>query len=318
MAHTVKSEIRSPANELRKALDEAERLAPQLSGENVERFLTLLDQIQEQLTRLEEEGMDVRPEEGRWTGLLGRLRRDPGAVVKAAREAGGLESLRAAHPPAQGPWWHLDAEVARRRRRLFKRLGTGLAILAGILAILVLIFRTVLAPDPQVVLVSNTLTSVEDLAFRGEYRQALAELEAAQAQLDEPDPDLLIWEAVLAEQLQDEGRAQAALESARQLLDQEREVLLWSNLGSRRLLVGNLDGAKAAAQRAVQLAPDDPQGYFVLGAVAEAQGDIPTAISYFEKTFQLAQERDPQLAVISRVRMGQLLQQLQPPLTPTP
>ena len=318
MAHTVASEIRSPANELRKALDQAERLAPQLNGENVERFLTLLDQIQEQFTRLEGEGVDLRPERGRWSGLLGRLQRDPGAVVKAAREAGGLERLRAAHPPAQNPWWRLDAEMARRRRRLFRRLGVGLAILAGILALLVLAFRTVLAPDPQVVLVSNTLTSVEDLAFRGEFRQALDELEAAQAQLDAPDPDLLIWEVVLAEQLQDSERAQAALDQARQILGGQREVLLWSNLSSRRLLVGDLAGARAAAEQAIQLDPEQPQGYFVLGAVAEAEGDIPTAISYFEKTFQLAQERDPQLAVISRVRMGQLLQRLQPSLTPTP
>ena len=36
--------------------------------------------------------------------------------------------------------------------------------------------------------------------------------------------------------------------------------------------------------------------------------DIPTAIAMFDRTFALAEEENAQLAVIARVRMGNLLQ----------
>ena len=52
----------------------------------------------------------------------------------------------------------------------------------------------------------------------------------------------------------------------------------------------------------------DPQGYFLLASVAEMKGDTVCAVDLFEETFQLAADGNPQLAVIARVRMGNLLQ----------
>ena len=51
-----------------------------------------------------------------------------------------------------------------------------------------------------------------------------------------------------------------------------------------------------------------PQGYFLLGTVAEVGGDTGAAIDVFEKTFQLAADSNTQLAAIARIRMGTLLQ----------
>jgi Flp pilus assembly protein TadD len=93
-------------------------------------------------------------------------------------------------------------------------------------------------------------------------------------------------------------------------------------LGNNRMRVGDVEGAFEAAEQAQALNPDEPQVYFLLGSIAEIQGDLPTAISYFDQTFQLAEGSNPQLAVIARVRMGQLMQNPgsmnSPAATPTP
>jgi tetratricopeptide (TPR) repeat protein len=320
MAHAVKTETQSPANELRNAIDLAERLAPQLSSENVEQFLCYLDRIDELFEQLQSDGIDLRPEMARWEGLAGRLRRDPGAVVKAARSLGGMEALRRRHSPLpEAWWWRLDAEVARRRRQMLKRIGVVLGVIAGIVLVIAIALNTFLAPDPNVVLVSNTVSAIEDLVAQGQIDEAMKEVEAVERQLPEPDLELLLWKVVLAEQQGDTQKANVTLAEAFRLAEPGTEAVIWANLATRRLLANDIDGARAAGEKAVEVAPDEAQGYFVLGAVAEAQGDVARAIDYFEKTFELAQDKDPQLAVIARVRMGQLMQRVDPfaGITPT-
>ena len=78
---------------------------------------------------------------------------------------------------------------------------------------------------------------------------------------------------------------------------------------------GDLEGAEAAADHALEISPSEAQAFFLLAGIAEARGDFLTAIDLFNKTFDLAEADNPQLAVIAKVRMGQLLQS--PPAAPT-
>ncbi|HMN27246.1 MAG TPA: tetratricopeptide repeat protein, partial [Caldilineaceae bacterium] len=160
------------------------------------------------------------------------------------------------------------------------------------------------------VLLVNANADIEQLASEHKWAEAMQAVERAQQQLPN-EPELLVWETVLAEQLGDTKRAEAALERARQSLPGQ-EVALWTMIGNQRLTIGNVEGAEAAAHEALRLAPDDPQANFLLGSVAEAKGDIPTAIDQFNRVFDLAEQSNPQLAVIARVRMGNLMQQVQP------
>jgi tetratricopeptide (TPR) repeat protein len=121
----------------------------------------------------------------------------------------------------------------------------------------------------------------------------------------------VIWEGVLHEQLGETDQAQASLAHAQELMA-DQPAMYWITLGNDRLQAGNLDGAEAAGNQALVLKPDDAQATFLLGGVAEARGDNAKAIELFDKTFQLAQKDNPQLAVIARVRMGQLMQQVSP------
>jgi hypothetical protein len=308
MAYSIKEQLHNPVVQLRDDLSEAERLAPQLNGENVERFLLLLDQIEELFTVIEGSGMDLRPERTRQIALHSRLERLPGQVVSAAARAGGLKRLRAEHPPAEHFWWHLDQLVAERRWQTGRSLLITVGSIVLVLGLLYYAVETFFPPDPDVLLVSGATGSLHELAMEGEWEEALLLIEVTKAQMTRPDAELLIWEGVVREQLGMDAESELALAEARELVGEENEALFWVNLGNVRLMATDVAGAEAAAAQALAIAPEEPQVYFLLANVAESQGNMIEAIENYERTFELAADTNPQLAVISRVRLGTLLQ----------
>ena len=308
MAYSVREERQSLPNSLREDLAQAERVIVQVRRDNVAPFLQLLDRIEDRFGQLEASGVDLRPEYTRWTSLHSKLQREAGRVVRAANLAGGLEKLRQNNAPARGAWWHLDTVVAANRRHLIRRWSISVGTIAILLVIIWALLTYVFPPDPNIVIVSEATSSLQQLAFEARWQEALAVIDEAKAQLTEADVELLIWEAVIAEKVGQTSRAQEALSAAKARIAAGQQSAYWWTLGSIRLSVGDVEEARAAGDEALALDPNDPQGYFLLASVAELEGDTITAIDLLEKTFELAADGNPQLAVIARVRMGNLLQ----------
>ncbi|MEZ4737229.1 MAG: tetratricopeptide repeat protein [Caldilineaceae bacterium] len=306
MAYSVETKATSPANLLREKLDRAEREVVKLDATNVESYLLLLDQIEQQLTELIANETDLRPELGRWDSLTSRLRSQPGPLVAAATKAGGLARLRQKHPPAEEFWWHLDKEVMQRRAQTVRRMLTTVLLLVVVLGGGWWALNTFFPPNPDAVRMLETNSQLEELIAQQRWEEALAIIETAQQELPN-EPELILWEVVFAEQLGETERAQQALARAQALLP-EQPVELWVQLGNQRLQVGDFAGAQAAGNEALALDPESAQATFLLGSVAEMTNDIATAIEMFDRTFTLAEDENPQLAVIARVRMGNLLQ----------
>lgn len=310
MAHAIESRAHSPANELRDRLDKAERQVVGLNGANIEEFLLLLDKIEQMFEEFSQSSADLRPEQSRWDSLLSRISSKPRPLVNAARSAGGLAALRANHPPAENFWWHLDKEVSQRQRTaIIRAVVTALVIVTVVVGGLWAVDK-IFPPDQRAVALVNTNAGLDPYIAEQRWDEALQVIEQAKASLPD-EPELYIWEGVLAEQAGDQERAQAALARAQELLPGQLTDF-WVLVGNRRMQVGNLDGAAAAANEALAIDPNNAQAHFLLGGVAEAAGDTQTAISEFNLVFELAEESDPSLAVIARVRMGTLLQQVNP------
>ncbi|MCY3993988.1 MAG: hypothetical protein OXF50_22380 [Caldilineaceae bacterium] len=308
MAYSVREERQSLAVSLREDLAEAERMIVQLRRHNVEQFLQLLDLIEERFLELESYGLDLRPEYTRWASLHSKLRREAGRIVRVIDVAGGLDTLRQANPPAEGFWWRLDAVVAESRRRLLRRLGITLGTIVALLVVVWVLLTFVFPPDPNTVVASEAISTLQQLAFEGRWEEALAVIEEAVSRLTQPDAELLIWEGVIRGKLGQDERAREALAEAKSLVPPGKLVAYWWSLGSVQLSVGDVEDARTAGFEAIGLDNSDPQGYFLLASVAEVTGDTVCAVDLFEETFQLAADSNPQLAVIARVRMGNLLQ----------
>lgn len=308
MAYSIKENLRNPIMQLRDDLDRAERLAPQLTGENVESFLQLLDRIEAQFTLLESDELDLRSERSRQISLHNRLDRLPNSVVSAAARAGGMAKLRTQNPPAANFWWHLDERIAAERQRTLRRL---IITVGGVILLLVGIYfavETFFPPDPNVLLVNDASNVLPDLAAEGRWEEALALIDQTKAQLTQPSAEILIWESVIAERSGLAERAEDALSQAQALIGPDEQTLFWITLGNTRVLAQDLEGGELAAQSALDLDPNEPQALFLLGNIAESRGEFLQAVDYYERTFQYAADSNPQLAVISRVRLGTLLQ----------
>lgn len=278
-----------------------------VNEETVEELLALFDQIEGLLVELSANAIDLRPERVRWGSLQNRIYSKPTPITRAAARAGGLASLRAKHPPAEGDWWRLDSLVLERRRKSLIRTAATLLIVVGGGALLFWAINTIFPPDPAAVLMVETTADLDIFVRDQQWDGALEQVEATLEQLPD-EPELWIWKTVLHERLgESEQAAQASAEAQELLADNLGQF--WNVLGNTRFRVGDLAGAEDAANQALALNPDDAQAYFLLGGVAEAQGDIQTAMDMFNKTYELAEDSNPELAVIARVRLGQMLQQ---------
>lgn len=306
MAYSVDSRANNPANQLRDALDAVERLIITPSAQTAEDILIQLDNIEANLEELVVSGMDVRSEESRWQSLLSRISSRPEPLAAAARSAGGMSTLRAKHPPADSFWWHLDQMVRQKRTRSIRRMMVSLVTIVGGLLLIYWAINFFFPPDPATIARINATSEIERAVIEGDNAAAMAVVEEAKTTLPD-EPEILLWEVVLAEQMGDEERAQSVLAQVQELLADNPEGL-WITLGNQRLLAADLEGAKAAANEIVAINPDNGQAYFLLGGAAEAEGDILAAIDYFGKTADLTEEDNPQLSVIAKVRLGQLLQ----------
>jgi cytochrome c-type biogenesis protein CcmH/NrfG len=173
-------------------------------------------------------------------------------------------------------------------------------------------------PDPDALLLMDANTQIDQHLRAQDFQGALDVVETTRATLPD-DPELLSWVVALAEQTGDSKQAQTALARLEQVLA-EQPADVWLSVGERRLAVGDLEGAETATRKAQELEPNNPQVYFLLANVAEYRGDYTAALDLFEQTYTLAEQSNPQLAAIARIRMGSLMQrgpQQGPPPEPT-
>jgi len=306
MAYFVDTKANSPANSLREALDQAERQIVSIDATNVEAYLLLLDQIKARFAAFTAEEADVRPEWSRWDSLTSRLSSQPDPLVTAAAKVGGLAALRQKHPPAEDFWWHLDKEVMQRRMNTLRRTVTTLVTVVVIAVGGWWAINTFFPPNPEAVRMMEANSDLEALIGEQRWAEALTVVETAQQDLPN-EPELILWEVVLAEQLGDKARAQAALDRVNATFPDQKVGLL-VQLGNQRLQVGDFLGAQDVGKEALTLDPNSAEATFLLGSIAESTNDVAFAIDMFDRTFALAEADNPQLAVIARVRMGNLMQ----------
>jgi len=320
MAYAVESQSTTPANAIREALSTAERLVVSISAQNVEEFLVLLDEIEHSLEELELQDFDLRSEQVRWEGLLRRLSSNPGPVASAAASAGGMNVLRDKHLPAESFWWHLDAEVTKRRWTSIRKALQTLILVALVVGGGVWAINRFFPADPEALLMVEAQSQLDQHILQNDWEAALGVVDETR-QLLPDQPEMMIWEAVLAEQSGDQARAEASLAEAQAEMADELEYM-WTTTGNYRLMVGDLDGSEEAANTALEVNPESAPAFFLLANVADMRGERMDAIDLFEKVFELAEDDNPQLAVIAKVRMGQLMQQFDvfepsPPITET-
>lgn len=300
------TESLSDAAKLRDQLNELEKLLVKVNSQTVERTLQLLDSAWLLKEDLRERGVDLKAEDGQWAGFEFRLSETAGEIVKAANAHGGMARLRPSLAQTDGFWWTLDElHAAQTRRTLFRwlRLAGGIAVLG--IAVWVLV-TYVFPPDPNAVLITDIGYDIEKAVDIRDWDTAWTVVQAG-LESSGNATEVLLWAAVIAERR--DNPEQAADYVAEALSDPDIPPYnIWVTLGTNRLRAGDPDGAECAAYAALETDPENAQAHFLIASVAEAMGDAQRAVDYFNKTYDLAADGQPQLQVIARVRLGYLMQ----------
>ena len=136
-ARELRPRTRTQVDALRDSLTELERNLPTLKGmgQRTVELLHRLDTVHDDMTRLQEQGVDLRSEHTRLESIEEGLRGDRISVfVREIARTAGWDTIRASAVPERDRWWwYLDEELAQQRRSVLRRrlLRGGIILLAA-------------------------------------------------------------------------------------------------------------------------------------------------------------------------------------------
>jgi cytochrome c-type biogenesis protein CcmH/NrfG len=324
MAQAIQEEQVTPADELRSLLTETEKLVANVptNGEKNSQLLQNMDGLAELWPRLEEAGVDLRPEAGRWETIQAGTYRQAGRIVRALGPFGGLPALRARQGLPQEPaqpaaaiedeerwWWYLDLIVRRKRVRTLRRVAGGAVIVVAALVVLNFAFNKLFPIDPKVRdSQSQQMTGQQIVQQGGDVQKALANFQQA-AQLTPGDPDPWIWMGVAEEKLGRATEAQAAYAKARPL--EKDEIMFFLARAQAYLSFAMPDKAQADLNAIFAQDPENPQGHYLQASIYEDQGQMTKAADELERTSTYAEKRNQtELTAMARYRMAMVIQSL--------
>ncbi|MDW8351089.1 MAG: tetratricopeptide repeat protein [Anaerolineae bacterium] len=293
--------ILNEADALRALIAECEKTLVSVNPGNVRALLTNVAEAHRLLDELCASGADMRAEQVRIQSVEERMIGQAGAIVAAAGGSRAFAELRRAiAPDLQAPWWALEQVVAAHRRRRLKQLAAGLAVLA-VIGLVGLLLRDVLFPPNPV---GDALFAVQAALRDGDRMRALQAiergLEAAPA-----NPTLLVWKGALLEQ-QNDPAGLAAFDSARAAMG-EKDFLI--ERAQAYLILGENDRVIADMTRLIESEPQPAEAYYMRATAYENKNQLWQAIQDLEAAAQIAQRTgNDTLFATARVRMGILIQ----------
>lgn len=314
MARAIPQEPITPADELRVLLTESEKQVVNLrhSGERALGLLQNLDRLAELWPQLEAQGVDLKPEAGRWETLQATVQKNAPALLAELRAVGGLPAARAArHPDGGAAWWWNLAEAARSKAR--RRQVRTAAIVVGVAVVavaLVLALRALFPVDPAVEAARGYQNAGQrKIDEQGDYAGALADFEAAANTLPS-DVENWIRLGCVQQKLGDEAAAAESFGEARSLLRSDVELrLLRATVFTDFLMLAE---AQADLDAVLAVEPDNPLAYYYLATVYETRGQDQEAITALGRASELAEQaKQAELSVMARYRIGVLMQRAQ-------
>lgn len=277
---------------LRHALTTAEPFALVFHEQpgGAQRFLGLLDQIHDLAAQCTHAGFDIASEQVRVVALNARALRDAERFMRAYGNA---------PIPADSYFGPQLRDLAIQRQKTRSRsIVTIIALVLTIIGIIAYVVWT----TPE----SPNTTLILNAAISEDHAKAL-QIAKAQAQQFPTDSETLVWLSVLSALQDDQPAAQVAWQRA--IKNSENPESLIYLRGNDLLLVGEYDQASADATTLQASSTTQPEGLFLAAGVAEARGDVKTAIELMRQTADAAEAAGRgEFAVMARIRMGGLMQ----------
>lgn len=287
----------SPADRLRtelKLLEDRAVTLPKQNKKSLVDYLTHMDKCAELFSQLNKiKGTNTVAEQGRWDTVQKHFFRRAKIFYHTL---GGKSALIALRPKTaradSNPWWFLNDFVAVQRAKARKRAFIISGIMGAIIAVLIILFNTVLKPDPAVIAKTRHFdAALEALTQKQGYAAALNEIDQALVALPN-DTDSLVFKGELLLKLGRNAEAESVFSQATALSTTPDAIPLAR--GSILFQMGDIDGSLVQTQRVLEINPDSAEGWFLAGQIYLQQKKSGNAYNAFSRAADLAfaQEND--------------------------
>lgn len=269
--------------------------------QDIVKMLTLRDEMEELLIKLEKKGTDLAAEKSRLESFDVIIKDKAKMVYRnLATFLNPLPYREERKIPPSHWWWYLDELVKERKTRLRKRWLTrgGIAALV-ILAAYIVMVKVIPKPKPSVIYQGEA----ERLYEEGKLDEAI-EVYRKALSLDPEDSSTLLMLGMIYE---DKGMLQMRnhyFEEAGLLFS--KRIDFYNSRGMIYLQQGKLDKAGLDTEKALEIDPNNALSHFLQGNIYEAEDKIAEAISEYQIVSDL--DHDPTLTAMARFKMGMMMQ----------
>jgi tetratricopeptide (TPR) repeat protein len=308
---------RTQAEMLRELLKDLEFRISRMRESNPQealQILILLDQAVESLTKLHQVGGGIESEVSYFNTIKALFYSKRRIFIS---RIGGVAPLVKARQESQPPtdhwWWFIDQSLARERRLLFQRVLAISGIIVLLLAGLFVMYQRFWRPDPAFQASVGLQTTAENLLLEGRYEEAFIDVNKALA-LTPDNLNLLLMRGVIYDILDQPELAAEDFELAWE--GYPSADIFFSDRAKYYLMAAQPELALADTETAIELNSNLTSAFLRKAQAYEALGDYSMALKYYELASEVAERMgNPQLQVIARMSMGQLLQSVPPSTT---
>jgi tetratricopeptide (TPR) repeat protein len=332
MAMAQSSASRTSASTLRDTLRKYEiNVAnPKDKGQAALETFRLRDVIEDAITKLQADHVDIRAELTRLESTDAVLKRNMAKFVHELKASGGLAAVRAVEaPPESKWWWYIDVTLAAKNKRTL----ISSVIIAAVVIVVAVgagIAMTLLAGPQNVRDANKYIGQGEAYIQNKDYDAAIAAYEKA-ATLTPPLTRITpTAEVVGTPKKFDFGAANAdpqiylaalyatkgrAADAAKMELDAEivmgSRIVVLEALAQAFLNMNELDRSLATIDELMKLKPDDARGFYIRGSIRELKEQWQDALTDFQESARLAQEQfNSSLFAMAQTRYVNLLQRI--------
>ncbi|MCG3212501.1 MAG: hypothetical protein FOGNACKC_06171 [Anaerolineae bacterium] len=297
----------NPADDLRETLallEERQAKLKHLSADEALALLHELDRVAELLAALQAHGVDLLPEQARFETVQRQLKQRASVWLKTVGGPARLAGQRAQPVDDTRWWWALDGLVAANKKRVRRQIGLAGLALALVVAVVIVLFKTVLAPSPEVLARLDAENNAMQAFTADDVPGALASVEQGLA-VAVDDPRLLILQGIFQDLLARPPAAQQSFVRAQAVLNNpESFYLLRAQL---YLTTDQPNPAEADARAALAVNDNSARGWLLLGQALEAQDRREEALTAYNRAADLAiTSGDDEVVVISRLAIGRM------------
>ena len=304
---------RTAASDLRDMLRKLEIGAGNLEGkgEGVLDVLHLRDEVQAEMDRLLEQGLNLKSEETRLETVDAVIARHAKVIEKELRKIGGLAGAREKEQPSEDKtWWFVDVPYYADKKRRKRTTLISVAVVLVVVVVAAYVSNLLWGPNAKAEKARASFVSGQQYMARQDWDAAIEEFQRT-LRIDKNRGEAYVYLGVLYEITDQGAKAREALTKAQNALRNRRVYL--ETLASAYEEVDELDLAIQQLDELITLQPKHAEAHLRRAEIYAQLGDAESAAKDFAKAAEIAEDQNLEKVYNqAKLRLGIMIKTLTP------